>query len=309
MRFNRNGCPECISVCPAGAIAIDEDISIDRGRCSECMLCMSACPSDCFSVESFDFIGILARLRKLEGSVPVPVLGCNSNNGLKAHVRTPCFGFLSHEHLLALATFPESGLQLNMTGCNACGNAFIVDIVREKYRRVDAESPIVVSERVKIVTDSGTLNYQDAAYDRRGFFNVLRKATCRQIAGLIEGDDIAMPMRSYSEKRLPLKRRLLNSVLVSLNGKGVELLKSRYYTITTGADCDNCFACVGICPSGALKVDGCDIDEIPCLSFKAALCNGCGLCRDVCFSNSLSIGNGFTGSNPFDFIPVPRQAG
>jgi ferredoxin len=83
-------------------------------------------------------------------------------------------------------------------------------------------------------------------------------------------------------------------------------MKGCYYTINLNEDCNNCFACVGMCPSGALKISRDDADTVSSLSFNTSLCNGCGLCRDFCFNNALNMKQGFSGANPFDFIPLNR---
>lgn len=51
------------------------------------------------------------------------------------------------------------------------------------------------------------------------------------------------------------------------------------------AACSLCMACVGSCPSGALKTSG----EEPCISFVESLCHQCGLCREACPENAIKI--------------------
>jgi len=70
MRFNKNECPVCTSNCRAGAIQFGDDIEIDAGKCTLCMVCVSECPADCFDIRGEDLYGILERLRKIQNSVP-----------------------------------------------------------------------------------------------------------------------------------------------------------------------------------------------------------------------------------------------
>jgi ferredoxin len=306
MRFNKNECSQCTGVCRSSAISIREDVSIDFRLCSECMLCVSACPSECFDIKSFDFFSVLARLRKIKDSVPVPVLGCNMRHDVQAHVKTPCLGFLSEEHLLALSVFPDSVIHINMTECGDCKNSFIADKVMERAGRLEKECSFNISEKIVMIKEKKILNYGEVACGRRGFFSAVKNLTFLQAAEIFENNNGVTAPQAYSAKKVPLKRDLLNRVYVFLNGKGSGLMKGCYYTINLTEDCNNCFACIGMCPAGALKISKDDAAPVSRLLFNTSLCNGCGLCRDFCFNNALHIKKGFSGMNPLEFAPLNR---
>ena len=84
-------------------------------------------------------------------------------------------------------------------------------------------------------------------------------------------------------------------------------MKNYYYTVNITEDCDSCFACIGICPAGAIKVDRNDTDD-PKLLFNSSLCSGCGLCKGFCMNNAIVIEKGFSGLNPFEFLTIQSQA-
>lgn len=304
MRFNKNECSECRGVCRSKAINIGEDILIDAALCSECMLCVSACPSDCFKIKSFDYLSVLARLRRINESVPVSVLGCNMRRDLQAHVKIPCIGFLSEEHLLALSVFPVSGVHINMTECGGCDNAFAAEKVIERAGRLEGESSFNISEKIVFIKEKKNLNYRDIAYGRRGFFGAVKNMVFLKAAEIFEDNGADIASQSYSAKKIPLKRDLLNRVYVYLNGEDSRLMKGYFYTVSSNEGCNNCFACVGLCPTGALKVSRGDASPTSRLSFNASLCNGCGLCRDFCFNGALRVEKGFSGKNPFEFVPL-----
>ena len=304
MRFNQNSCIRCTEQCRSNAISIEEDVSIDFRLCSECMLCVSACPADCFDIKSFDFYSALARLRKIRNSVPVPVLGCNMKRDIQAHVKTPCLGFMSEAHILALSVFMDTGLHINMTGCAECKNRFIAGEIEERFKHIKANN-FNLSGNIILITDKKNLNYSDVGYDRRVFFSALKNLTFLRAAELFENDDAIMASQSYSEKKVPVKRELLNRILSYKKADNARLLENYFYTVHASEDCNNCFACIGMCPTGALKIETSGDNRE--LTFSTHLCNGCGLCRDFCMAGAVNIKNRFSGDNPFEFVSAKKE--
>ncbi len=305
MRFNKSACSVCLDHCRFNALRIGQGVDIRRSACSECMLCVSTCPSGCFDIKAMDFHSLIARLRKIGHSVPAPVLGCNARPDIKAHERTFCFGYLSEEHILALSVFLENGLQINLAGCADCSNGFIVDILKKRIGIVAKKSHPPATEKIILVEDVASLNYQDISCDRRSFFRTMKNFTFSQAARALEStaaDDIA---QAYSAKKIPSRRELLNRMLGTLSdGKRDDFLHAYYYTLAVEDSCNNCFACVGMCPTGALKIGRHDSEAS--LTFNPSLCSGCGLCEAFCRNGSASVRPGFSGGSPFDFRKVRR---
>lgn len=300
MRFNKSRCSECLDHCRYGAIRIDGGIEIKGSACTGCMLCISVCPSGCFDVKGMDFQSIIALLRKTGRAIPVPVLGCTARTDLNAHKRTSCLGFLSEEHFIALSVFLEKGLRINLAGCSDCGNGFIFDVLRKRIERAAEKTSLRVSDNIILVEDGASLKYQDISYDRRGFFSALKNMAFLKVADALGGDDPNGNTQAYSLKKLPVRRELLNRALgATSGGDRMGLLKAYYYTLFLEDNCNNCFACVGICPTGALKVDR--KDSGPALAYNTSLCSGCGLCELFCRSRSVSLKSGFSGERPFEF--------
>ena len=44
------GCSLCVSICPAGAITVDETALVDRGTCTGCGACIEECPQGAISL-------------------------------------------------------------------------------------------------------------------------------------------------------------------------------------------------------------------------------------------------------------------
>ena len=120
----------------------------------------------------------------------------------------------------------------------------------------------MISDKIKIVKNKADLKFNDVSYDRRGFFKALKNVTFTQAAGLFGDEDTGEELRAYSAKKLPFKRELLNRLLKVLpeETKGA-LLKNYYYAVNVSAACNNCFACIGMCPTGALKIENKEDDR------------------------------------------------
>lgn len=306
MRYNLNSCSECISICRSGAIVIGEDVHIISENCSECMLCASACPSDCFEIQGLDFYSLINRLRKILASVSSPVLGCTASSNTVCHVRTSCLGFLSEEHLMAFSVFIEGTLQIDVTGCADCRNGYIVDILNKRIKSVETKTSMVISDRIQLVNTKADLKFQEIVYDRRGFFNAIKNMTFVQAAGLFDNEDSGAVLQTYSSKKLPLKRDLLNRALkVIPEDEHKALLKGYYYLVTVTEDCNNCFACIGMCPTGALKIA--INEDRRDLLFSSSPCNGCGLCEGFCINKAVRIEKGFSGEYPFIFSNTKEE--
>jgi ferredoxin len=299
MRFNRNTCNRCIEQCRFNAISIVEDVRIEANQCSECMLCVSSCDSDCFDIKGLDFYSLLGKLRKIESSVGPPVLGCRDHPKTHSHVTTCCFGFLSEEHIIALSVFLNKYLQIDLSECTDCRNSFIIDTLDKRVTNVDAKTSIGAVDKIRLIKNKSDLDFQEVSYDRRGFFKTLKDFTRMQTAGLFGDEDHSEARQAYSAKLLPFKRELLNKALeISPEKTRKALLKNYYYTADVADTCNHCFACVGMCPTGAFKMETKGDDRE--LFFSAALCYGCGLCESFCMSSSVAIKKGFSGDNPFD---------
>ena len=306
MRFNRNSCTRCIEQCRFNAISISEDVAIAANKCSECMLCVSSCHSDCFEIKGLDFYSLIDKLKKIPFSVGMPVLGCRANVKTPSHEKTFCFGLLSEEHLVAISVLMNNPLQLDLSGCADCRNSFIVAALEKRINTVEAKISMGAVDKVRLIKNKKDLDFQDVSYDRRGFFKVIKNLTFIRAAGIFGKEDHSKAMQAYSAKTLPFKRELLNRALeIASEQTRKALLKNYYYTVAATDTCNNCFACIGMCPTGALKIESSGDDRD--LFFSAALCNGCRLCENFCMHRAVAIKNGFSGDNPFEFISAKKE--
>jgi len=307
MRFDKNECPVCISNCHSGAITIDDEIVINADKCSLCMVCVSECPADCLNMKGGDFFGVLARLKNVKNAGPFPVLGCKTAAGTEAHEQTVCLGVLSDEHLIAINAFMDKPVQLDLTACLHCTNGFIVDTLKERIAGIRESTGIDVSNKVVLIENKGDLRFEAVSYDRRGFFSAIRDMTLLGAAELLENNEDDA-VQSYSQKSLPLKRDILNKVLTRNDDRelSLKILQEYAFSIKVDASCDNCFSCVGMCPTGALKSKR---DESGSgLLFNPSRCIGCALCSDFCLNSSITLLRGYSGEHYFDYETCNKNA-
>jgi Pyruvate/2-oxoacid:ferredoxin oxidoreductase delta subunit len=157
-----------------------------------------------------------------------------------------------------------------------------------------------VFEKLRIIENRADLHYEDVSCDRRGFFKAMKNRAVRKALGLLDNTKRNEHKLSYSDKALPHRRELLNrsfSVLPGDMRKGV--LEHYYYDIEVDETCNDCFACVGVCPTGALKSAEDESDAT--LFFNSSFCSGCGLCGSFCRSESIRPLRGFSGLLVFQF--------
>jgi ferredoxin len=232
-------------------------------------------------------------------------MGCNQKPALKTNIRTPCLGFLSEEHLISLSILIKNPLQINLTECKECKNGFIVNSLTKRLENIKNNISGSISERIRLVENKTNLDYRERVVSRRDLFKGLGIYSARETTSLFKNavsDDIN---QAYSDKVVPFKKMLLNETLLALNEDiKKRTLENYYYDLHIEGNCNGCSACVGICPTGALKYDNQETNKK--LLFISARCSGCGLCASFCRLNAVNVKSGFTGDDPFEFTSVQK---
>lgn len=283
MRYHNSLCDECNKFCPMNAIRIDEKgVHIDSGKCTECMLCVSSCPSGAFKINEYDIQNRINNLNKIES----PVLGCNIVSGILAHEKWFCFGLLSEQHLIALFVLLEKPLQLNMTKCSQCINNKIIEVLYRRFKNLQKLTGITISKKIIMVENISDLKYSQAKYDRRGFFIALKDSLNMKSQLVFSRMELQDESRAYSNKTLPFRYELQNfCVSHQIDRDKMKLLRAFRYNVEISDTCNDCFACIGICPSGALIINNMDNS----LEFKSDYCIGCTLCSSFCPNSAIFV--------------------
>jgi ferredoxin len=194
----------------------------------------------------------------------------------------------------------DKPLSLNLTACAGCRNAFVVQSLKERLQRVGAKTSFDIGKRIQLVEKKNDLVFEDVSLDRRGFFQALKTMGFTQVAGLIETNDAEIPV-AYTTKRLPVKRDILTTVVRNHVGSKAlaDILHNYAFTVKAGPLCTNCFACIGMCPTGALKIR--KDAEGKGLLFNSSLCTGCALCSEFCPPGAVNVSPGYFGKNYFEY--------
>lgn len=281
MRYSKSSCRLCTNICPHGAVTLKGGLAIHPEHCRGCLLCTAVCPAGALE-QNNDFSACLEQLSR----VPQPILGC---------IRTPecsnatvsCLAGLSAEHLLVLChTLPDQ-LTLNLTACGDCPNSPTLHYLHQRRTFLFEAGLADFRCCINIAESAQDIHYSAEAVDRRSFFKSFRNSLFKSAAVMLSGTNEQSQRRTgYGEKRLPIRRELLNRIRNKLSPVlEVQLRKHFDSCVSFDETCTRCQGCVAICPTGALQSE---LSEMP-PAFDRRLCTGCGLCREFCLDGAVRI--------------------
>jgi len=293
-RSNIVGCTRCIDTCPTGAITPnpgEDRVTIDAYVCAGCGACASVCPTGAakYALPAGD--ALYQRLRVLLGAYAAaggghPVLLVNDMG----------FG----DEMISIMARLGGGLPINVL-------PFAVNQTTQIGLEFLLSAGAFGAERVLILLPPGKADEKaglesevalaDAVFDGLGYGK-------GRIEIVEETDPEALEARLYGLKPmsgmpaadfLPMgrKRSVMALALAHLHAAAPNKVDA--LALPKGAPfgavevkvagCTLCLACVGACPTGALK----DNPEKPQLSFAENACVQCGLCKNTCPEKVISL--------------------
>ena len=284
MRFSESGCRRCADICPHGAVTLDGGLAINPEKCRGCLLCTTACQVGALEQKD-DFPPCLAHLSKADE----PILGCIRTNEC-SNAAMACLGGLSEEHLLTLCHSLAGRLTLNLSSCGDCPNNSMIAKLEQRLESISAAGLSCGNCRIDLAKSVRDIHFRDMSVDRRGFFKSFGNALFKNAAVILSiTDDRPEYGTEYAEKRLPIRRKLLNKSRANTSSElAVQTMKHFDSSITFDESCTKCLGCVAICPTGALQAGL--SDSLP--TFDQLLCTGCGLCAEFCFNGAVKISAG-----------------
>lgn len=281
MRYSESSCRRCADICPHRAVSLDGFLAVNPHHCRGCLLCSSLCPTGALE-DNADFSSILAQLNR----VTAPVLGCVRTKET-ANSSLPCLGGLSEEHLLTLCYSLTGTLTLNLTECGECPNSAIISHLRQRLESLYGGGLLEGGCVIRIAETPEDIDYRAESVDRRSFFSSFRKSIFQSAAVILSTNKRESERRTgYAEKRLPVRRKLLNDVIKKLSIEQAALLEKRFDTsLTISEACSKCQGCVAICPTGALQRGASEAEP----TFDPLFCTGCRVCSEFCMDGALRI--------------------
>lgn len=284
MRFRESSCRQCLDLCPHGALTLENGLAIDAEQCRGCLLCTTVCPVGALEPR-LDFSLCLAQLAR----VPDPVLGCIRTQEC-SNATLACLGGLAEEHLLMLCHTLTGRLTLNLSLCADCSNKPVITLLRQRLEAIFAAGLSGSHCSIVIVELSQDIHYRDESLDRRSFLKSCRNYLFKSADIILSPTQKESPRRSeYAEKRLPLRRELLNRTKNKASQElAVRIGEHFDAAIVFAETCTGCQGCVAICPTGALQTG---LAETP-PTFIQRCCTGCGLCREFCLDGAVRIVTG-----------------
>lgn len=284
-RSKITGCSKCLDICPTGAIEPNGDtVKYDPFICAGCGLCAMVCPTGAakYSLPAGD--GMSDRLRAVVGTY---VKAGGTKPRLLIHDAT--FGrdviSLSARHGRGLPgnCIPFAVNQVTQIGLETVTQALALGCSDVAYllppkKRADRDTIIETIELVDAIADG--LGYG------KGRVRLIEPDDPDQLEAALHDHDAPDAIPAGDVIGAGRKRSVLRLALDALHRKAPNKVdeialpaNAPFGRVNIDTDgCTLCLACVGACPTGALK----DNENLPQLSFAEDACVQCGLCKNTC---------------------------
>jgi len=285
------GCRRCLDLCPTGAIAPAGDyVAIDAAICAGCGQCAAACPTGAAAYVLPPIDALLHKLRALlttyreaGGKNPIVLLH-DGEHGSELIAALARHGTGLQADVLPFAVNEVTQISLEtLAAAFAYGASAVRVLMRAKSRHDIAGLKQTLALAEPIIT---TLGYGSSATIETDDPDALG-AALRLIS---RHAPAPRPASFMPDGR---KREVLRLALHELHDAApapADLIAlppgAPLGAITIDADgCTLCLACVGVCPTGALRDD----PERPLLRFVEDACVQCGLCQSTCPEKVISL--------------------
>lgn len=305
-------CRRCIDSCPRNAIDITADtgISFDSSQCTECALCISACPTEVFTHDGFipiDFI----TLAKGKSELSLYCQASNSNQMKPDSLPIPCHGLLDDRLLVGLHTMGVKQLHLHgLDRCSSClsraGAQRLTQTLKMTSTTLKAHFPSLHdasenSDVFAVISDKNITRPEqsEAPMDRRNFLDgavsavayiALTSLPTKLLQDQAAKKDLIAPEQNECMvKHLPQPHRI---ALLNLQSGDISIADTGdtdawFHEVRDQGSCDACGICSLSCPTGALSIE--DLEQTLKLNHQPAACIGCGLCSSLCPQQALQL--------------------
>lgn len=282
---SRFACTVCSEICPAQVFSTNTKEAHRWYRCRDCGLCVSACPSRCFTLSPQ-----MQRTLTEDTHPGEPlVIACDREAELMDR-KIPCLAAVPWE-LLAVMTFYGEAVLL-MTHCDSCEKASARDLLQKNLERLKAFlGEDRFRERVHLIT-SGTWEPETSPSEkemsRRAVFSGLKqnlkknvyRAAVSRIPQLEESDRDGLQYRrllSQAVRKEREQRRMEQEAIAEPETLPTYMLSLPAFTTS----CFGCGICTRICPQEALEIRA-EAGGTRLIDITPWKCTACGLCVQIC---------------------------
>ncbi|MCI8401149.1 MAG: 4Fe-4S binding protein [Lachnospiraceae bacterium] len=301
-RQRRMSCDACARICPEQVFSGVPATAPDWTRCTDCGLCVSACPSRALAPSCESHKKYLEG-RDLSRTV---LIGCK-DDPQECHLKVACLASLPWELIAYLALHTKVVLYLN--ACPQCTRTGNWEQLRVNLRQVMIFLGEEEYSRRILLLQGRTYEEEIPSFSRRHLFSQLTKTMTRAALDLVpklpgekDGDGDGLIYRYLLSQALaehtgdagasPRVQSMPESPAVSgSNSASVH----RTYTVSLPQFTDQCYgcgSCITLCPGKALQLSE-EAGGLRTMYITPWRCSACGLCETVCRQN------GVTAPRPF----------
>ena len=282
---NKFTCSVCAEICPEHVISLNAKEELKWNRCRDCGLCVSACPSRCFTPSS----GMQRTLTEDTHPGEPLVFACEQESELMDR-KIPCLAAIPWELLALMAFYGEVVLLMNH--CASCGKAGPHALLLENLAGAKAFlGEDRFRERIRLI-ESGTWEAEaspsEKEMSRRAVFsglgknlkkNVYRAAVSR-VPQLEDAERDGLRYRRLLSRAVRKERDRLREAQQAA-GTAEELPSYPLSLPAYTTACFGCGICERICPQQALEIR---VEEggTRLISITPWKCTACGLCAEIC---------------------------
>jgi ferredoxin len=291
-RSRQTGCTRCLDVCPVSAITPNGDtVAIDPFVCGGCGACNSVCPTGAASYAMPPQEVLLDRLRTMmttyfKAGGDAPALLVHDDR----HGEDIVSMMARHGRGLPARVIPFTVNEVTQIGFDFLSSAIA-------YGAQQVVLMVPPERRDELDGLAGQIGLLEAVSSGLGFGS-------GRAAVLTDADPDVVERQLFD---LPKQEAVTPGTYIPLGGKrtvtrlALHHLRSvaptpvdeialpqaaPFGAVNVDAEgCTLCLACVGACPTGAMQ----DNPELPQLRFQEDACIQCGLCRNTCPENVITL--------------------
>lgn len=285
VRYRKDDCRVCQEICPERAISLNPGPGISSA-CTECGLCVAACPTQVFSDERREEQELLAGAHSLpreqEGAGQLTICCTKAGDHGSDSLTVSCLGKLSAHFVVALAAMGFQRVTFARGPCGECRlkpSEALFSSTLDTARRILAATGIL---RFAVQISEGA-SRGETYRSRRGFFSPI--AALLGAAGRAAAGKNTTPPRFRRSTR-QISQDLLAEGWVPQDRPLPGRRDLPYGSITIdAAACSTCGICSQVCPTGAVY----DTPEpgYRLFWFDPVSCLNCRLCGDACPEGAL----------------------